>query len=225
MKDIVIIGARIDGHAGVVVSAVLALGKYRLAGFIDNTPELQGTNIGNVSVLGSSDDLGNLNLTGKSVHIAIGDNSARYELYKKLKTLNIEVETIIHPSAIVDGNVTIGEGSFVAPGAIINSNAEIGKVVIINTGAIIEHDNKLANAVHMAPGTTTAGRVDVNELAFVGVGSTILPDITVGTGAMIGAGSTIVKDVEPQMTVIGYAAQKYKKKNIYTSTETPEDGK
>ena len=38
MKDIVIIGARIDGHAGVVVSAVLALGKYRLAGKHINLP-------------------------------------------------------------------------------------------------------------------------------------------------------------------------------------------
>jgi sugar O-acyltransferase (sialic acid O-acetyltransferase NeuD family) len=221
-KEILIIGARIDGHAGVVLDALNVLDEYKVTGFIDNTPGLQGVLISGIPVIGSSDNLEKINFSNKSVHIAIGDNIARSIIYKKLKELNVKVVTIIHPQSFISENVIIGEGCYIAPGVIIINNTKIGSVSIINSGAIIEHDNIIGHAVHIAPGTVTAGRVKVNDFVFVGVGSTILPDIEIGNGAMVGAGSTVVKNVEKQTTVLGYAA-KIHNQNIYADTQSNDN--
>jgi len=217
-NEILLIGARIDGHAGVIVDTLKLMNGFELNEFIDRTPELQGKTICGVPVIGSSDDLAKFDFTGKLVHIAIGDNAARKNIYRELKRLNAPLVTIVHPTAIISQDVEIGEGCFIAPGAIINNGTRVGPVSIINTGSIVEHDNEIGCAVHVAPGTTTAGRVTIKDLAFVGVGSTILPDIVVGEAVMVGAGSTVVKDVPSQTTIIGYAAQKHEK-NIYVTTQ------
>jgi sugar O-acyltransferase (sialic acid O-acetyltransferase NeuD family) len=212
-KNMILIGARMDGHAGVVLDTLNELG-YKLIGFIDNTPGLVGTKVAGVPVIGSSDDIEKMKIPSAAIHIAIGDNVARGKIYQTLKKIGIKVETLIHPAAIVSRNAEVKEGSFVGPRAVINNGAIISEAVLINTGAIIEHDNRIGFSAHMAPGTKTAGRVKVSEFAFVGVGATILPDITIGSGAMIGAGAIVVKDVPARTTVIGYAAKKHGK-NIY----------
>lgn len=217
-KKIIIIGARMDGHAGVVLDMINDIGGYEVVGFIDNTPELQGKKLRGIKVIGSTADLDKLELPVKLMHIAIGDNVARGELFKRLEVLGLKLETLVHPTARVSREAELAEGCFVGPKAIINNGARIGAVSIINTGAIIEHDNIVGFAVHVAPGTSTAGRVRIDDLAFIGVGSTILPDIHIGSGAMVGAGSTVVKDVPPRTTVIGYAAKKHTK-NIYVDTK------
>lgn len=212
-RTIIVIGARMDGHAGVVVDTIGELG-LKLAGFIDNTPELEGRKIAGVPVIGSTDELERIKISSDCVHIAIGDNVARGKIYQILKKRGIRVETLIHPTAVISRTVTIGAGCFIGPRAIINNGASIGEVSLINSGAIIEHDNQIGFSVHMAPGTKTAGRVKVGDYAFVGVGATVLPDISIGSGAMIGAGATVVKNVTERTTVIGYAAKKHGK-NIY----------
>jgi sugar O-acyltransferase (sialic acid O-acetyltransferase NeuD family) len=213
-KTIVLIGARLDGHAGVIVDTLSEIGRYELIGFIDNTPELKGKLVSGVPVLGSTEDIEEIEIPGDCVHIAIGDNVARGRLFDLLKKKGVKVETLIHPTAVVSTRAQVGEGCFVGPRAVINNGVTIGEASIINTGVIIEHDNKLGFAVHIAPGGKTAGRVRVGDYAFVGLGASILPDICIGSGAMIGAGSTVVNDVSSKTTVIGYAAKKHKK-NIY----------
>lgn len=217
-EKIVIIGARINGHAGVILDALEAIDRYEVVGFIDNTPELQGKKINGIPVIGSTDNLDCLKGLARYAHIAIGDNVARGRLYDLLRQCGIEVVTLIHPTATISKRADISEGCFIGARAVVNNGVSIGAVSIINTGALIEHDNEIGFAVHLAPGTKTAGRVKVDDFSFVGLGATILPDIHIGSGAMIGAGSTVVKDVSPKTTVIGYAARKHNK-NIYVETK------
>lgn len=213
-KTLVLIGARLDGHAGVVLDTLKEIGQYELVGFIDNTPALQKTKINGVPVIGSSDDLETMKIPADCVHISIGDNVARGNIFRILQKRGIEVVTLIHPTAIVSSGAIIKQGCYIGPQAIINTGTVIEDAALINSGSIIEHDDRIGFAAHMAPGTKTAGRVHVGDFAFVGVGATILPDIRIGSGAMIGAGATVVKDVPDRTTVVGYAAKKHRK-NIY----------
>nr|MBP6342795.1 hypothetical protein [Candidatus Omnitrophota bacterium] len=71
-KTIIIIGARMDGHAGVVVDTLKEIGGYELVGFLDNTPSLQNKTISGVPVLGSSDELTTMKFPADCAHIAIG---------------------------------------------------------------------------------------------------------------------------------------------------------
>lgn len=218
-KSVVIIGARIDGHAGVVLDTLDNFSEYEVVGFLDSTPELQNKKINGLPVLGSSDDLLSIDIQPDYVHIAIGDNVARHEIFKILKRRGFNVLTLVHPSAIVSKRAKIGEGSFVGPRAVVNNGTYIGTTCIINSGAIVEHDNKIGNSVHMAPGTKTAGRVKIDDFVFVGIGATVLPDLSIGAGAMIGAGATVVKDVPPQKTIIDFETAHKTGRNIYTEIE------
>jgi len=220
-RKIIIIGARIDGHAGVILDTIEEMGEYEVVGFVDNTPNLQNTNINGIPVIGSTDQLNSLKVPTKNFHIAIGENISRYNLFKILKSRNFNIETIVHPSTTVSKYSTLGEGCFIAPHAVVNNGSNIGSVAIINTGAIVEHHNQIGVAVHVAPGVKTAGRVKIGKFSFIGLGATILPDINVGTGVMVGAGSTVVSDVPPNTTMIGYAASARKHaRNIYMDAKS-----
>lgn len=221
---LLLIGARIDGHAGVLLDAISLIGIYDVVGFIDNTPDLQGTEVAGIPVVGSTDDLASIDIHADCVHISIGDNIERGKIYNILIGRGIKVETIIHPSAIVGQRVNIGSGCFIGAGAIINNGSFIDNASIINTNAVVEHDNVIGFAVHLAPSTTTSGRVRVDDYAFAGVGVTILPDTHIGSGAMIGAGSVVVRDVPKKTTVMGYAARRHIK-NIYIEANMNSDDK
>ena len=216
-QKVIIVGARIDGQAGVVVNAIQLRDEYEIIGFIDNTPDLQETKINGVPVIGSTDDLETINFPVNNIHIAIGDNLARFRLQKSLKSLGCNPITIIHPTATIsDINVKIGEGSFIGPNTIVNNGSVIGDASIINSGAIVEHDNLFGEAVHVAPGVKTGGRVKIGNYSFIGVGSCILPDIEIGSGVLVGAGSTVTKNVNNKVTMIGYSAKPYNK-SVYES--------
>ena len=211
-SKIIIIGARIDGQAGVVINAISQINTYEIIGFVDNTPELYGSTINGIPVIGSTDDIEKINLPVKNFHVAIGDNLARYRIQNALVNLGCKPITVIHPSAIISEiDISIGLGSYIGPNAIINNGSKIGSSCIINSGATVEHDNLYGNAVHIAPGVKTGGRVKIGDYSFVGVGSSILPDIKIGSGVLVGAGSTVTKNVDNQVTMIGYSAKPYNK--------------
>jgi len=219
LDKIIIIGARMDGQAGVVLDIINTFKLFQVIGFLDNTPELQGKTVQGLPVLGSSDDIDNLYLETTLFHIGIGDNVARGNIYQCIVNKGYKVVSIIHPFSVISQNCKIGNGCFIGPGVIINNGTVVEDAAIINTGALIEHDNRIGFAVHMAPGTKTAGRVVVGKYAFIGIGATLLPDIRIGENAMVGAGSTVVKDVFDKTTVIGYAAKSHMK-NIYSEVKS-----
>ena len=121
LKPIVIVGARMDGHAGVVLDLIAKTKTFKVIGFLDNTPEFKGTYINNIPVLGSSSNFKTQKFESIIFHIAIGDNAARGKLFKELTKQGYEVVSLIHPSAIVSEKAKIGNGCFIGAGAIINN--------------------------------------------------------------------------------------------------------
>jgi sugar O-acyltransferase (sialic acid O-acetyltransferase NeuD family) len=212
---LVLIGARLDGQAGVVLDILRQRKDVEVVAFLDNSHGIQGAVLNGIPVIGSADKMDNLDFKGiDAFHISIGDNKARYEIYNDLKQRQMSLFTVVHPSAVISKTALIGDGCFIGANAVIQNNVRIGNVTLLNTASIIEHDNVIGHAVHVAPRVCTAGRVKINDLAFIGIGSTIIPDIEIGKSAFIGAGSVIVKDVSPEKTMIGYAAKEHDK-NIY----------
>ncbi|MDG1143706.1 MAG: hypothetical protein P8N92_03510, partial [Burkholderiales bacterium] len=150
IKKIILVGARLDGHAGVVLDTISNIGGYHVVGFIDNSPNIEGKFLADIPVLGSTDDIQDMEIPADCIHIAIGENIARGRLCKILLGRGIVVESIIHPSSFVSGKATIDSGCFVGAGAAINNGVRIGSAVIVNTGAVVEHDNVIGHAAHLA---------------------------------------------------------------------------
>lgn len=203
---IVIIGA--GGHSKVIADIVLK-NNYNLLGFIDDNVEL-GTCIFKTentkyTVIGKVQDCLQLLKNDKEIKfiIGIGNNYIREEISKKYILPYI---TLIHPSANISFDVSIGEGTVIMANACINANAKIGNHCIINTGSIIEHDNVLDDFVHISPNATLCGIVQIGKYSHIGAGVTVKNNISITQKCIIGAGAVVVRNIEQEGTYIGVPA-------------------
>jgi len=63
--------------------------------------------------------------------------------------INIDPNAYVHPSAIIEGNVTIGEYTRVGAGTVISGNATIGHHCVIECNVVIRGTNTIGNWVHI----------------------------------------------------------------------------
>lgn len=205
---IIIIGARADGHANVVREIIRAEGKHTIVGFVDDDPAKNGKLIHNIPVIGNTDQLTELRdkMGIEGGIVAIGDNLKRRSLGEKIKNAGLILVNAIHPTAIIDPDVKIGEGNYIAQGVIIVTGSQIGNCVNIHTGATIDHDNIIEDGANLGPGVHTAGRVKIRKDAFLGTGAIVIPDQEVGEGAIVGAGAVVIRNVLTFSKVAGSPA-------------------
>ncbi|SFQ96911.1 acetyltransferase [Desulfoscipio geothermicus] len=205
---IVIIGA--GGHAAVIADIIQKQGRYGIIGYTAPRERSPAASWG-YNYLGDDSILPNLlqkDITLVALGVGgTGDNRPRSQLYEQIRALGFSFPVLSHPTAIVSGNVILGNGTVIAPGAVVNPGVETGKNVIINSGAVIEHDSSIGDHVHVAPGTVICGDVRVGRLAHVGAGAVIIQRVKIGEGAIIGAGAVVLRDVEPWTVVAGNPAR------------------
>jgi UDP-perosamine 4-acetyltransferase len=200
--EVVIIGA--GGHGRVVLDILRAAGQHKAIGFIDADPQLAGTGIGGLSVLGQANLLPKLRAQKvKGAIIAVGDNRARRSYAKKLIEQGFELVNAIHPKSVISETARLGKNIVVAAGAVVGTDSIVGDHVIINTSAIVDHECEIGQAAHICPGAALAGRVRVGEEAFIGLGCRIIQCVTIGPQAVVGAGAVIIEDVPEGATVVG----------------------
>lgn len=141
--------------------------------------------------------------------VAIGNphGRVRLRLHEALKREGLQPITIIHPTAWVDKNVEIGEGSQILAGSIVLAETVIGKQCIINTKASVDHENRINDGAEIAPGATLCGLVKVGMNAWICAGSTILPRIEIGDDAIVAAGAVVTENVPDNTKVAGIPAK------------------
>lgn len=204
MKKIVIIGA--GRHSKVVQDIVEAMGEYRLMAILDDQYEVLKRK-GNV-YFGPILSYRRLFIHFEcKVIIAIGRNDLRFKIVNELNLDVMDYETVIHPTAVVGKNVSIGKGTVIMPNVVLNAGARVGNHVIVNTSSVIEHDTHLDDFIHIAPSATLTGAVKVGTGTMMGAGSTVIPSITIGEWCTVGAGSTVIKDISDASTAVGSPAR------------------
>ena len=145
-----------------------------------------------------------------SAVIAIGDNGVRRMIAETVEAAGLDLPPIIHPSAQIATNVTIGRGVVICAGALVCAHSQIGDYAILNTGCIVDHESMIGTAVHICPGVRLAGHVTLESGAFIGIGSTVIQNVRIGFEAIIGAGAVVTCDVDPMTTVVGVPAREIK---------------
>jgi sugar O-acyltransferase (sialic acid O-acetyltransferase NeuD family) len=194
MVKIVIIGG--GGHAKVVISIVKKLNLYEIDGYVDKIDK--GQLLG-IEYLGGDDILPVLFNRDKTRYAAIGigqlkDSSLRRKISQQLIEIGYKLPPIISPSAIINEDVEIGDGSVVMDGVIVNPGTIIGRFTILNTKSSIDHDCKIGDFVHIAPGVTLSGGVKVGNNCLIGVGASVIQYKTIVSDCTIGAGAVVTKD-------------------------------
>jgi sugar O-acyltransferase (sialic acid O-acetyltransferase NeuD family) len=139
--------------------------------------------------------------------VGIADPVARRRLSTQLDELGWNAVTLVHPTATVAPETSIGAGSLVMGGAYISSSVAIGQHSQVQYTATVGHDSTLGDHVTVLPGANVSGSVTIEEDATVGSGAVVLQGRRVGAGAFVGAGAVVTRDVAPGEVVVGSPAR------------------
>ena len=201
MNKLIIIGA--GGHGKVIADNALKNGYTDIA-FLDDG--VTGFCMG-FPVIGTSADIEKYNDGSTDFITGIGNNAVRKKIAESYR---VNWVTLIHPSAQIAVNASIGAGTVIMANAVVNACAVIGEHCIINTGAVIEHDNVVGNYAHISPNVAIGGTVRVGSLTHVGIGAIVKNNTEICSGCTIGAGAVVIRNIKDEGTYVGVPARKIK---------------
>jgi sugar O-acyltransferase (sialic acid O-acetyltransferase NeuD family) len=205
MRDLYVYGA--GGHGKVVADLVLAAGRERLFGFIDDCVPPGSLVLGH-PVHGPWAWLASRAAHGPvGIVLGIGDNEVRARIARAVAGIGVEVVTVVHPRATVAPSAALGWGTVIMAGAVVNPDARIGEGVIVNTGAAVEHDVVVRNYAHISSGAALGGGSELGAYAHLGLGGVLLPGVRVGASAIIGAGAVVTRDISDHLIAVGVPAR------------------
>ena len=195
MKNIIIIGG--GGHAKVIASVLKKSPLWNPLGYIDLSDK--GPLLG-LPYLGNDEQLTEIIKKNNVLNAAIGigqikNVESRKNIISKIHKTGLKFPPIISNEAIINEEVSIGEGTVVMDGVVIQPGVSIGEYSIINTGATVDHDCKIGNYVHVAPGVNISGDVKILENVLIGTGAQITQGIEITHDVIIASGSTISKKI------------------------------
>ena len=184
-------------------------------GFLDDDKNLTGTEIEEITVLGSTEEEAYLTLIGKNcdVFIASDDNAWRANIIKNIRNDRKAMPVnAIHKNAQIATSAILHHGSLFNQNVQIGANAEIGNHCILHAGAIVDFAVKIGDFVQIGAGSILGSGVHIGSNVFIGSGATIVSGVTIADGARIGAGSVVISDVKKNETVFGNPAAAIKRK-------------
>ena len=201
MNRLIVVGA--GGHGKVIADNAMRNG-YTDISFIDDcaTGQCMG-----FPIIGVCEELPKLNDGKTDFVIGIGNNAIRKKI---AQVYDVNWVSLIHPSAQIAVNVSVGRGTVVMAGAVVNACAMIGEHCIINTSAVIEHDNVIEDYVHISPKAALGGTVRVGTGTHVGIGATVINNIEICADCVIGAGAAVIRKIVESGTYVGVPARKIK---------------
>lgn len=193
------------GHALVVLDLLRRLDREVLGVL---TPDLSaGIQWAGIPVLGNDDWLDSAQARDCAVAIGVGqlppDRMAlRPRLFQLARERKLPLPALVHPSAVLAGETTLGAGSQIMAGTVIQVGSAIGDNALVNTRASVDHHCRIGAHAHIGPGATVCGEVRIEEGAFVGAGAVILQGVHIGAGAQVAAGATVIRDIPPRTRFI-----------------------
>ena len=203
-QDIVIYG--IGGFGREVMQTVLDLGSdvWRPLGWLDDATEVD--EVHGQPVLGSADWL--REHPEVAVTVAIGSSAARSRVNQRITKLGHDnFATLVHPSAYVGRNVTLGKGTTVAPGVTLTTDLVVGEHNLLNVGCVLGHDVQTDSTVSIAPNTVIGGGSHLEEGVEFGMGAGARPNSVIGEWTVVGAGAFVSKDLPANVLAVGVPAK------------------
>lgn len=185
---------------------------WELQGFLDDTPEKQGTIVGRYRVVGDCEYLERLK-EETWVVCAVGAAAARKHIIEKIRQYgnhNVKFATLIDPSVLYSSSVAVGEGSIICAGTILTVDITIGKHVIVNLDCTVGHDAQIGDFVTIYPGVNVSGCAIVGQASELGTGAQIIQGKRIGKETILGAGAVVVRDLPDRCTAVGVPAKTMK---------------
>jgi len=204
-EELVIVGA--GGFAQEVAWIALQQPeRWRVRGFLDDNPELNGGKVLGLPVLGA--------VASFKAHddakftIARGAPRARHETRHAMRSVDDgRFATLIDPSVRHHESVRFGAGSIICAGVVATIDIQMGKHAIVNLNATIGHECSIGDFCTIAPLAAISGNVTCEDGVEIGTGATIRQGTRIGRGALVGMGAVVTRDVAPNECVAGNPAR------------------
>lgn len=213
MQKLVIFGAGGFGkEVAWLVSNINRVQKeWDLLGFIDDTENLQGTDVNGIPVLGGIEWFKD-NTIPISVVCAVAKPKFRKMLIEKMEQYqHVRFATLIEPSAIIADTCEVDEGSIICAQSVISVNTKIGRHVIVDWNCTIGHDAVLNDFCTLYPSVNISGKTCLCECVEMGVGSKLIEELIIREGTIVGAGAVVVKSLSANCTAVGVPAKPIKR--------------
>ena len=208
MKNLVIIGAGGFGRE-MFATAREAVGygeTFTVKGFLDGNPSALDGFSGYPEIIGTPETY---QIEENDVFItALGSIAARRRCAAMIEERGGRFISVIHRSASIGPNVTVGDGSLVAHNVVLTADIKVGRHSCVFHGTVIGHDTVLEDFTHVYSLVSVGGGVRIAEGASVFPGARIVPRVEIGAGATVGIGSAVVRSVAPGVTMFGVPAER-----------------
>lgn len=137
---------------------------------------------------------------------ALGGLESRRRCAAAVESHGGKFVAVIHRTAFLGPNVTVGEGAFIAPNAVLTADVTVGRHACVFHMSSVGHDTVLGDFSHVYAQCAVGGSVELGEGAIVYPGAVVMPRRRIGRDAVVGAGSTVVLNVPDGVTVFGSPA-------------------
>lgn len=89
---------------------------------------------------------------GDAMFIAIGSADVRRRIMDRMEGVGWEFPPLVHGSAFVAQDATLGAGVLVAAGAVVETAAVVERGAIIDIGVLLDHDCRVGAFCHLRAG-------------------------------------------------------------------------
>ena len=141
---------------------------------------------------------------------AIGNGAIRKKIVEHMLHRGSEFISLIHNTAIIQGNVKYGMGTILCPWSSVDDHAILGDFVVLNNASSVGHDAKIGNYVSIMRYADITGYSQIDEGVMFGSGARVMPHGKIGAYAMVGAGSVVLRGAKAGDTVFGNPARSFK---------------
>lgn len=206
MKDIVLYGS--GGMALEVVQLLEDINEieptWNILGYIDDFRGGQGENnpvVNGYKILGTREIIGDFDPAVYWV-IAVSNPQAKREIHDALAPYGLRYATLIHPTAKISKNVSLGEGTIVSYGCIASVNAVLENHIYLNMRTVIGHDTVIKSFTTCLIDCIVAGGVIIGEGVLLGSNCVIKEKKTIGNNSKISMGAAVFFDVDDNVVVM-----------------------
>jgi sugar O-acyltransferase (sialic acid O-acetyltransferase NeuD family) len=180
---------------------------YRCIGFVDDTPEKQGTAAHGFPVFARDA----LTDRPEAMVLAVPGSPVSYRSRRRIiEGLGLSPERlarVVHPAARVSPLAVLGRNVLIMSGVVVTSNAVIGDHVCILPNTVIHHDVVIGSWSLVGSNVIIAGGTSVGENCYIGSGSSIMNGLHLADRVLVGLGSTVISSVPAGARVVGNPAR------------------
>jgi len=198
-----------------IIDALARIPQQRAVAIMDDNAAIHGKAVAGVPVIGAIDPVraaellaaGEIDAAVISVSTSI---PFRERIFTAWRAQGIPFANVIHPSAVVGINVTMGEGNVVMAFCHFGACATIGDSNFLSAYCSIEHHCVLGSHCSFGPGVVTSSRVKIGDRVRFGTGIFIEPGVQIGADSVIASGLAIAQHIPSQSLLkakVGYTVR------------------